>query len=200
MVRDFEFRATPTTVYVVLSWRMVSPDGILTRKQMRGHGLVDDGRRRAVDLRGEVPPAQQRNSHGLEISGAHGVDDGNDVLCGPALCGLYVEVVHGRADAQRHHPDKTHRANTRQRRHALAQLREELHRLVVRVILDFRVHRHDQQVAGLESDVDGGGIAEAAQKEPGGGQAARGRAPPAPPPAYCACANVRRVRRRQGHL
>ena len=67
-------------------------------------------------------------------------------------------------------PTKLTGANSRERRHPIAQLREELHGLVVRVVLDLRVHGHDEEVGGLESNVDGGGIAEAAEKKSGGGE------------------------------
>jgi len=87
-----------------------------------------------------------------------------------ALGGVHVELVLGGADAERHDADKADGADTGERRNPVAELGEELRGLVVRVVLDLGVDGHDQQVGRFEPDIDGGGIAEAAEKEAGGGE------------------------------
>ncbi len=71
---------------------------------------------------------------------------------------FHIEFVAGGADAERHNTDKTHRANSGQRRNAVVKLREKLRGFVVRVILEFWIDGHHQDVVGLEANVDRGAL------------------------------------------
>src|SRR5579863_10503068 len=115
-------------------------DRILTREQMRGHGLVDDGLVLVTGLENEVTTAQHWNAHGCEVVATNGVGVGIHVLFGMVFRSFSLVVAAVRADAEGNHSDETYGPHAGKSGDALADLGQELLGFVVGVVLELGIH------------------------------------------------------------